>query len=73
MHCKEIIRLGNIKDGGWEVCNDIRFRPRHPCLVYSFGYVICIYDILSSLLYEHIVCSLSLRFKFASKMPKIKK
>ncbi|XP_071125468.1 uncharacterized protein [Mytilus edulis] len=37
MHCKEIIRLGNIKDGGWEVCNDIRFRPRHPCLVYSFG------------------------------------
>ena len=36
--CKQIVRIGNIKDGGWEVCNDINFRPvRNNCLIYSFG------------------------------------
>ncbi|XP_062597637.1 uncharacterized protein LOC134259055 [Saccostrea cucullata] len=35
--CKQMIRLGNIVDGGWDVCHDIRFRPKTPCIVYSFG------------------------------------
>ncbi|KAK3082976.1 hypothetical protein FSP39_010484 [Pinctada imbricata] len=36
--CKQIVRFGNIKDGGWEVCHDFNFRPAHrKCLVYSFG------------------------------------
>ncbi|KAJ8308084.1 hypothetical protein KUTeg_012958 [Tegillarca granosa] len=35
--CKELIRIGNLPDGGWEVCHDAKFRPRKPCLVYSFG------------------------------------
>ncbi|KAK3084443.1 hypothetical protein FSP39_013601 [Pinctada imbricata] len=32
-----MVRIGNIVDGGWDVCHDILFRPRSPCLVYSFG------------------------------------
>ena len=26
-------------DGGWEVCEDEPYRPKSPCLVYSFGSV----------------------------------
>ncbi|XP_052077945.1 probable methyltransferase-like protein 24, partial [Mytilus californianus] len=37
IHCKEVIRLGLITDGGWNVCHDKQYRPSHPCLVYSFG------------------------------------
>ncbi|CAG2214809.1 unnamed protein product [Mytilus edulis] len=36
-HCKEVIRLGLISDGGWNVCHDKQYRPSDPCLVYSFG------------------------------------
>ncbi|KAK3108889.1 hypothetical protein FSP39_018023 [Pinctada imbricata] len=32
-----MIRVGNIEDGGWDICNDERFRPRSPCIVYSIG------------------------------------
>jgi hypothetical protein len=35
--CKQMLRLGNIVDGGWDVCHDFRFRPKSPCIVYSFG------------------------------------
>ncbi|KAK3083013.1 hypothetical protein FSP39_011659 [Pinctada imbricata] len=35
--CQTMVRVGNIVDGGWEVCHDVQFRPRSPCLVYSFG------------------------------------
>ncbi|XP_048739268.1 uncharacterized protein LOC125653733 isoform X3 [Ostrea edulis] len=35
--CKQMLRLGNIVDGGWEVCHDFRFRPKPPCVVYSIG------------------------------------
>ncbi|XP_071159990.1 uncharacterized protein [Mytilus edulis] len=35
--CKEVIRLGHITDGGWNVCHDKPYRPSYPCLVYSFG------------------------------------
>lgn len=35
--CKEMVRLGNIVDGGWDVCHDVQFRPKRPCTVYSIG------------------------------------
>ncbi|KAL4226914.1 hypothetical protein ACF0H5_014892 [Mactra antiquata] len=35
--CHNQKRLGSIKDGGKEVCFDDSYRPRNPCLVYSFG------------------------------------
>jgi hypothetical protein len=35
--CKEMLRLGNIVDGGWDVCHDVQFRPKSNCIVYSFG------------------------------------
>ncbi|PVD23470.1 hypothetical protein C0Q70_16742 [Pomacea canaliculata] len=35
--CTNRIRLGNLYDGGWDVCDDIEHRPQSPCLVYSFG------------------------------------
>ncbi|XP_048739266.2 uncharacterized protein LOC125653733 isoform X1 [Ostrea edulis] len=35
--CKEMLRLGNIVDGGWDICHDVRFRPGSTCIVYSFG------------------------------------
>ncbi|XP_060073318.1 uncharacterized protein LOC132553123 [Ylistrum balloti] len=35
--CKEILRVGDIDDGGWDVCVDDKYRPSSPCLVYSFG------------------------------------
>ncbi|KAK3086827.1 hypothetical protein FSP39_024138 [Pinctada imbricata] len=35
--CEQVRRMGNIRDGGWDICNDIKYRPKSPCLVYSFG------------------------------------
>ncbi|XP_025098918.1 methyltransferase-like protein 24 isoform X2 [Pomacea canaliculata] len=35
--CTKKIRLGNSGDGGWDVCDDEEYRPRPPCVVYSFG------------------------------------
>ena len=35
--CKQMLRLGNIVDGGWDICHDAQFRPKSPCIVYSFG------------------------------------
>ncbi|OWF46623.1 uncharacterized protein LOC110455479 [Mizuhopecten yessoensis] len=37
VHCKEVVRIGDVDDGGWDVCNDLEYRPSKPCLVYSFG------------------------------------
>ncbi|KAK6962366.1 methyltransferase-like protein 24, partial [Biomphalaria glabrata] len=35
--CRRKFRMGNLGDGGWEVCDDPDVRPRDPCIVYSFG------------------------------------
>ncbi|KAL3872555.1 hypothetical protein ACJMK2_035778 [Sinanodonta woodiana] len=35
--CQRVVRIGTIEDGGKEVCADELYRPRPPCLVYSFG------------------------------------
>ncbi|ESO11064.1 hypothetical protein HELRODRAFT_167589 [Helobdella robusta] len=35
--CKKSVRIGNVGDGGWDVCVDGLYLPRQPCLVYSFG------------------------------------
>ncbi|XP_052774142.1 probable methyltransferase-like protein 24 [Mya arenaria] len=35
--CKRIVRIGNLGEGGWEVCEDPDVKPSRPCLVYSFG------------------------------------
>ncbi|RUS70975.1 hypothetical protein EGW08_021257 [Elysia chlorotica] len=35
--CHTMVRLGNLKDGGWETCSDPAYRPRKPCIIYSFG------------------------------------
>ncbi|XP_048763072.1 probable methyltransferase-like protein 24 isoform X2 [Ostrea edulis] len=35
--CRKVIRLGKLDDGGWDFCDDNRFRPRNNCLVYSYG------------------------------------
>ncbi|XP_045164955.2 probable methyltransferase-like protein 24 [Mercenaria mercenaria] len=35
--CRNQIRLGSMKDGGKEICLDGIYKPRRPCLVYSFG------------------------------------
>ncbi|KAL3864851.1 hypothetical protein ACJMK2_006501 [Sinanodonta woodiana] len=35
--CRKIVRIGKIEDGGKEVCTDVPFHPRPPCIVYSFG------------------------------------
>lgn len=35
--CSSIQRLGKVTDGGWEVCEDEAYKPKRPCLVYSFG------------------------------------
>ena len=36
--CRRQFRMGNLADGGWEICDDIEYRPIHPCVIYSFGY-----------------------------------
>ena len=35
--CKDVIRVGSLKDGGKEICVDPGYIPKAPCLVYSFG------------------------------------
>lgn len=35
--CKQIVRMGRIPDGGWDICHDKKYRPSQHCLVYSFG------------------------------------
>ncbi|OWF48086.1 uncharacterized protein LOC110453558 isoform X2 [Mizuhopecten yessoensis] len=37
VHCKEVVRIGKVDDGGWDICNDTEYRPSSPCIVYSFG------------------------------------
>ncbi|CAG2226937.1 unnamed protein product [Mytilus edulis] len=36
-HCTEVLRIGDMTDGGWNVCHVKPYRPPFPCLVYSFG------------------------------------
>ncbi|KAH3723830.1 hypothetical protein DPMN_049625 [Dreissena polymorpha] len=35
--CKDVVRVGKLKDGGKEICADEHYRPRAPCIIYSFG------------------------------------
>ena len=35
--CRQVIRIGSMKDGGKEICVDEAYKPKAPCLVYSFG------------------------------------
>lgn len=35
--CKDVIRVGSLDDGGKEICVDKPYRPKAPCIVYSFG------------------------------------
>ncbi|XP_045211123.2 probable methyltransferase-like protein 24 isoform X2 [Mercenaria mercenaria] len=36
--CKRKVRLGQIDDGGWDICDEDRFRlTEESCIVYSFG------------------------------------
>ncbi|OWF43806.1 uncharacterized protein LOC110459258 isoform X2 [Mizuhopecten yessoensis] len=35
--CNDVVRIGGIADGGWDVCNDTAYRPSSNCIVYSFG------------------------------------
>lgn len=35
--CRNFIRVGSLTDGGKEICIDEDYRPKAPCLVYSFG------------------------------------
>ena len=35
--CRQNIRLGNVRDGGWNVCHGPKYRPKPPCIIYSFG------------------------------------
>ncbi|XP_050404925.1 uncharacterized protein LOC126820835 isoform X2 [Patella vulgata] len=35
--CNKRIRLGNINDGGWDLCEDKPYKPENNSLVYSFG------------------------------------
>jgi len=35
--CENNLRLGNLLDGGWDICLAEPYRPKPPCLVYSFG------------------------------------
>ncbi|KAK3089143.1 hypothetical protein FSP39_001221 [Pinctada imbricata] len=30
--------MGNLDDGGWDICDDLAYRPGKNCLVYSFGF-----------------------------------
>lgn len=35
--CQNIFRMGQIVDGGWDVCHDHLVKYTQPCIVYSFG------------------------------------
>ncbi|XP_046567020.1 probable methyltransferase-like protein 24 isoform X1 [Haliotis rubra] len=37
MSCKNMVRRGNIGDGGWNVCEDPPYGMKTPCNIYSFG------------------------------------
>ncbi|XP_062570971.1 uncharacterized protein LOC134232994 [Saccostrea cucullata] len=38
-HCKHIVRMGKVNDGGWDICHDCmpKSETKSPCIVYSFG------------------------------------
>lgn len=38
IHCHLSERLGNLQDGGWNICTAGLFKPSAPCLIYSFGF-----------------------------------
>lgn len=40
VECKHPSRIGNVSDGGWDICLSPPFQLVQPCLVYSFGYVV---------------------------------
>ena len=43
VRCHDHRRLGNVIDGGWDMCTVTPYRPingQHRCLIYSFGYQI---------------------------------
>jgi hypothetical protein len=35
--CQQILRIGKLTDGGWDVCHDRMQLDKNPCIVYSFG------------------------------------
>ncbi|KAJ8307707.1 hypothetical protein KUTeg_014738 [Tegillarca granosa] len=35
--CRRVTRVGQLDDGGWEICDDHHYKPSVNCLVYSFG------------------------------------
>lgn len=35
--CKQMVCLGNIVDGGWDVCYDVQFCLKYLCIVYLIG------------------------------------
>ncbi|XP_069140173.1 uncharacterized protein [Argopecten irradians] len=35
--CNELVRVGPIGNGGWEICNDTDIRPASECIAYSIG------------------------------------
>ena len=35
--CRNVIRIGSPGDGGKEICVDGAYKPKAPCLIYSFG------------------------------------
>ncbi|GAB1603512.1 hypothetical protein Ahia01_000632500, partial [Argonauta hians] len=35
--CEKKTRVGNAGDGGWYICDDDGYKPKPPCLTYSFG------------------------------------
>ena len=35
--CRNVVRVGSLRDGGKEICVDEAYKPKAPCLVYSFG------------------------------------
>jgi hypothetical protein len=38
-HCKHVVRMGKVNDGGWDICHDFmsKYHMKSPCIVYSFG------------------------------------
>ncbi|XP_070209739.1 probable methyltransferase-like protein 24 [Littorina saxatilis] len=37
IRCHRKLRMGQVGDCGWEVCDDFEWRPIRPCIIYSFG------------------------------------
>ena len=42
VQCADAVRMGDVHDGGWNVCMAPPFRLAAPCLVYSIGSVLLI-------------------------------